>query len=558
MPEAPKSTSLLSRVQSRLKVNSLARALFVSGLVVVGVSFAVLLVIRLMGLVPQSQENPLWLLSIPGLMIVSALLFHRRVGQQSAARAVDSHARTKDLFLTLSSLHTSAGEYQPLVTQSAEDKADQIHPTEVVPFQFAQRLLVMVGVVGVFAVTAVFLPQFDPLGRVEAAAKTENQQKEMESIRKTNKERAKALTKKKIAATESKKMIEERIEKLKKDFRTMKPDKKQANTRVLGEHRMDLSEKWLTAAASEQFRRMLKTPMSGSMAQSARKQKMNEWMEELKEGKADKLKEQLKQAAETAKQMAEAETPAEKRELANKLQEQLQDLQKFARDKAGSKELNDALKKAMTALKAAKENNGEEATAEQKKLAKKAMEALKDSLKLSEQEMQQLEDAAKEMKRLDEALETLRQAEKLNAQNQLDGGKCDQCESLEDYKELYSQLMQEGQGASDQEKDVNEGGEGQGRGGASSEDDTEPEGYVDEQEHPQVAEGRILLSMKTKEYAENEEVDPNEYRKYAEAQQRLKGAVQSAIETEDIPPQYVDGIKGYFDKLEKADPTPKK
>ena len=64
--------------------------------------------------------------------------------------------------------------------------------------------------------------------------------------------------------------------------------------------------------------------------------------------------------------------------------------------------------------------------------------------------------------------------------------------------------------------------------------------------------------MKTKEYAENEEVDPNEYRKYAEAQQRLKGAVQSAIETEDIPPQYVDGIKGYFDKLEKADPTPKK
>jgi len=64
--------------------------------------------------------------------------------------------------------------------------------------------------------------------------------------------------------------------------------------------------------------------------------------------------------------------------------------------------------------------------------------------------------------------------------------------------------------------------------------------------------------MKTKEDADKEEVDPNVFRKYAEAQQRLKGAVQSAIETEDIPPQYIDGIKGYFDKLEKAAPSPKK
>ena len=558
MPESPNSSSLLARVQSRLKVNSLARALYVSGLIVLGISFAAIVVMRLMGLVPQSQENPLWLLSIPALMLVGASLFHRRVEQQTAARAVDSHARTKDLFLTLSSLSTSAGEYQPLVAMSAEDKAAQIQPTDVVPFNFGRRLLVMAGVVGVFAVTVIFLPQFDPFGRVEAAAKTETLQKEMETIKKTTDERAKTLKKNKIAAAESRKMIEERIEKLKQDFRTMKPNKKQANTRVLGEHRMDLSEKWLTASASEQFRRMLKTPMNGSMAQSARKQKMNEWMEELKEGKADKLKDQLKQATEAMKQMAEAETPEEKKEFANKLQEQLQDLQKFARDKAGSKELNDALKKAMTALKAAKENSGEEATAEQQKLAKEAMEALKDSLKLSEQEMQQLEEAAKEMKRLDEALETLRQAEKLNAQNQLDGGKCDQCESLEDYKELYSQLMQEGQGDSDQEKNVNQGGEGQGRGGTTPEDDSDPEGYVDEQEHPQVAEGRILLSMKTKEYADKEEVDPNEFRKYAEAQQRLKGAVQSAIETEDIPPQYIDGIKGYFDKLEKADPSPKK
>jgi hypothetical protein len=35
----------------------------------------------------------------------------------------------------------------------------------------------------------------------------------------------------------------------------------------------------------------------------------------------------------------------------------------------------------------------------------------------------------------------------------------------------------------------------------------------------------------------------------------LKDGVQSAIENEEIPPGYVDGIKEYFDKIEDVDPA---
>ena len=115
MTDAPKSSTLLNRVQSRLKVASLGQSAFVASLIVLALSIVAVLASRLLGLIPQSQERPFWLLVIPAAVAIIAGIFHRRIELQHAARAVDKHARTKDLFLTLSSLSSSAGEYQPLV-----------------------------------------------------------------------------------------------------------------------------------------------------------------------------------------------------------------------------------------------------------------------------------------------------------------------------------------------------------------------------------------------------------------------------------------------------------
>ncbi|MEO2016386.1 MAG: hypothetical protein ABGZ53_18670 [Fuerstiella sp.] len=548
MTDAPKSTTLLGRVKKRLQIVSVAKAMYVSSVAVLAAAVVAVLLIRLLGLIPQSQEQPLWLLSIPAIAVLLAGIFHRRVEQQTAARAVDEHARTKDLFLTLSSLSSSAGEYQPLVTSSAEQRADQIIPDDVVPFRFGERFAKVVAVAAAFALAVLLTPQLDPFGKVEAATRTETQKKEIETIHKEALSRADRLKKEAERAEEESGEIEDRVNEMKSDFRKMQPRKKDANTKVLDSHRMDLGDMW-KSASNDQLRRMMNQPISRQQLGGTRSQKMNEWLKDLQEGNTESLQQELKKARQTMQAMMEAKDPEERKKLASQLQRELQDLQKFAKDKAGSKELASALSKAMKSLQAAR-NPGE--NPEQMELSKDAMEALKQSLDLSEKEMEQVAQAAKDLKKLEDALKTLQQAQQLNDKGQLDGAKCEGCETLDDYAELYAAMMGEGAGGGD--KDVNDGGRGVGRGGESAEDDSDPEGYKKEKEKLQIQAGKILLSIKTKEYAEELDFDPEKMRQYQKSISSLKSSVQSAIDSEEIPPGYVDGIKGYFNKIEDVDP----
>lgn len=548
MTDAPKSTTLLGRVKTRLQIVSVARALYVASVVVLAVAVLAVLLTRLLGLIPQSQEQPLWLLSIPAVAVLLAGIFHRRVEQQTAARVVDEHARTKDLFLTLSSLSSSAGEYQPLVTSSAEQRAEQIIPDDVVPFRFGERVARLVAVAAAFALAVLLTPQLDPFGKVEAATKTENQKKEIEAIHKEALSRADRLKKEAERAEEESGEIEDRVNEMKSDFRRMQPKKVESNTRVLDSHRMDLGDMW-KSASNDQLRRMMNQPISKQQLGGTRNQKMNEWLKDLQEGNTESLQQELKKARQTMQAMMEAKDPEERKKLASQLQRELQDLQKFAKDKAGSKELSAALSKAMKSLQAAR-NPGE--NPQQLELSKDAMEALKKSLDLSEKEMEQVAQAAKDLKKLEDALKTLQQAQQLNQKGQLDGARCEGCETLEDYAELYAAMM--GEGAGEGDKDVNDGGRGVGRGGESAEDDSDPEGYKKEKEKLQIQAGKILLSIKTKEYAEELDFDPEKMRQYQKSISSLKSSVQSAIDSEEIPPGYVDGIKGYFDKIEDVDP----
>lgn len=552
MTDAPKSSSLLSRVQQRLTVASMARAGYLSSIVALGLAVVAVLAIRLLGLIPQDQEKATWLLAIPALVCLGAGLFYRRVNTQQAARAVDEHARTDDLFLTLSSLSTSAGEYQPLVSASAEQKADKVAPTEVVPFRFWERLG-RVGFVAALLALAVWLtPQLDPFGKVEAAAKAEERVKEIDAIRKDTEVRKASLKKEREIAEDEAEEIDLQLANLKSDFRKMMPKKTESNAQVLQSHRSAMGDMW-KSVSNDQLRRMMNQPISEQqLGNSSRSEKMNQMLKELQDGKTETLKNELKKARETMEALAKAETKEEKEELQKKLQKELQDLKKFAKDKAGSKQLSDALNKAMKSLEVCKEcqNPNGEKSGEAQQLNKEAMEALKESLDLSEQEMEKVAQAAQDLKKLEEALETLAEAQKLNQKGELDGSKCEDCETMDDYAELYAQLN----------GDPREGeGQGQGNEGSGSTtpvdyDDSDPEGYKDEKEKTQVQQGKVLLAIKTKEYAEELDFDPDKMREYQQSVGKLKSSVQSAIDSEEIPPGYVDGIKGYFDNIEKVDP----
>ncbi len=548
MSNQPVSVTLLNQVQNRLRAASFARALHWWTLGAFGLACATVLAVRLLGLLPENRQPLAWLLVFPAVAAGAAWLFYRRVERTAAARAVDQHAKTDDLFLTLATLSSSAGEYQPLVEQSAAKVATRIVPANVVPYKVERPIGMQAGVLCVLALLVWLLPTLDPFGNVEAATKVEKAKKEIELVRKAVKSREEKLSQEVKTAEERDDKLNEQMKELMASLRQMRPMEKKPNSKVLQDHRGSLNDMWKNVS-SEELREMLSQSISDQQFGGQRTQKMNEWLKQLQQGNSEMLQQQLDQAKETMEAMLEAKTPEDRQKLASQLRRQLQDMKKFSSEKASSPELENALNQALKALEAlaAKKQSGEATSEEEMQMAQEAAEALRESLELSKTELQELARSAKEMKQLEEALQTLQQAEKLNSEGQLDGEQCEGCKSLAEYAEKYKKMM----------AGMGKGGEGEREKGGSpmDEDDSDPEGYKDEKTKTQIQAGKVLLSIKTKEAATEKDFDPEELKKYESTVTEIKSGVQAAIENEQIPPGYVDGIKSYFDNLDSADST---
>ena len=548
MSNQPVSVTLLNHVQNRLRAASFARALHWWTLGAFVLACATVLAVRLLGLLPEGRQPLVWLLAFPAVAAGAAWLFYRRVEKTAAARAVDRHAKTDDLFLTLATLSSSAGEYQPLVEQSAARIATRIVPANVVPYKVERPIGMQAGVLCILALLVWLLPTLDPFGNVEAATKVEKAKKEIELVRKAIKTREEKLSQEVKTAQERDDKLNEQMKELMASLRQMRPLEKKPNSKVLQDHRGSLNDMWKNVS-SEELREMLSQSISDQQFGGQRNQKMNEWLKQLQQGNSDMLQQQLDQAKETMEAMLEAKTPEDRQKLASQLRRQLQDMKKFSSEKASSPELENALNQALKALEAlaAKKQSGEATSEEEMQMAQEAAEALRESLELSKTELQELARSAKEIKQLEEALKTLQQAEKLNTDGQLDGEQCEGCQSLAEYAEKYKKMM----------AGMGKGGEGErdAPGAMQDEDDSDPEGYKDEKTKTQIQAGKILLSIKTKEAATEKDFDPEELKKYESTVSEIKSGVQAAIENEQIPPGYVDGIKGYFDNLDSADST---
>lgn len=557
MSQPSPAFQLLHHVGRRLLLARAARALHVWSLVAMTLTAVAVLVVRLAGLLPPDQQSAWWLLAVPAAAALGAGLFFRRVERTAAARAVDQFARTDDLFLTLVTLQNSAGQYQPLVEQSAVVVAPRIVPQQVVPFRARRPLGIQAVAVSALALLLVLVPTLDPFGRVEAATKVQQQKKQVEQLLKSVRTRDEQVSREVKAAEERQQKIDAQTQELMAALRKMKPVEQQPNSQVLDSQRQNLNQLW-KQASSEQVREML-SQNSESMTGSERGQKMNDWLKELQDGRTDALQKELQNAQETLKSLLNAESSQERKKLASELKKQLQDLKKFSSQKAGSKELEKSLDQALKALEAMQQSkSGEQQDGEKSgeqgeqsesgeqgegegELSEQARQALEESLKLSQKELQELARAAGDMKQLEEALKTLQQAEKLNQQGQMDGEECEGCQSLAEYAEKFRKKMG-GMGQNGQ-------AERSEPGAMMSEDDSDPEGYKDEKSRTQIQAGKVLMSIKTKESATEKDFDPEDLRKYENTVQQLKAGVDAAIEAEEIPPGYVDSIRQYFDKF---------
>lgn len=553
MPQAPHSRALLQQVMWRLRLVAIGRATLWAFFALWALFTIAFLTSRLGGvwLGFFSWQS---LAIVPVAAFLTGLLLHQRPQTVDVSRLVDQASGSKDLYLTLAMLNTSAGEYQPLVVQAAENRAPQISPAKVIQYCFRDwsRLWIwltataMPGLMLVLAALMFLLPQLDPFGIVRTAQTVQKRQERLAESRKETKLRLEEVKKQAEESAEASE-TDEAIQELKFALNNMKPQQKQDNQASLMSEQRKLGEKWRKISA-EKLKDLLK---QGSLTDQSfgntDEDVLRKWTKDLQEGKPEGVQNELKQAMqdlqelqEQLEKLAKADTPEEKAaaekqaaELERKLKDRIEKLNEFAEKKVNSNQLSAALERAMQQLDAARDPEA----------MNDAMEGLKESLELSDLELKEIAQSAEDMKTLEEALKAVQMAKKLNEKEKLDGEQSQKCRSMKEYEELYAQLLAE-MGAGEGEL----GGEGFGEGGKAPENDSVESGFQSEFSKSSVQAGKVLMSMKTQGEGEQGDVVKN----YRSLINQVKQGVSEAIVTEQVPPGYHDNIKSYFDSLEPA------
>ena len=539
MAENSLTARLLAQVLKRMQLAAIGQRFFTTFLVCCSLFAAVLLAARFSGLIELPAAGPTWL-AFSAVPVVSALFawaLHRRPTLPDAARLVDRTTGAKDLYLTVSLLGTSAGEYQPLVIQSAESRAEGVKPAVVVPFTWQRRFWHAVWVPGMVALGIFLLPQFDPFGKVAAAKLNERRSDRLADQKKVTELRLEEV-KRQLEEHEENNATDAAVEELKLTFNKMKAEKKNENLKMLSSDQKDIGKLW-RQISSEKLKDLMKSSASSDQQFGANQdEKLKKWVKELQEGDAGGVQNELQELKEQLQQLAATKDPLKRSELMQELKERLQNLEKLAHEKMNNEQLASALERAMQQME----------LAENKDMQQDAMEAAMQSLELSEKEVEQVQQAVKDMKELEEALRAIQQAKKLNDQEKLDGAKTENCKTLADYEAMYAEMLAqsgEGEGEGDGE---GMGDRGFGEGGAAPEDDSVETGFKSEQSKSAVVAGKMLLSMQTKGEAEKGEV----VRDYKQLLKSVKQGAMEAMNTEQIPPGYHESIKSYFDALEKS------
>jgi hypothetical protein len=541
MSKTPKSQRLLQQVQTRLMIRQVVQRAFFMTLIIAAVYFTLMLTGRLTGFFPE-WFTPLSVLVVPFLALLIAVLLPGKPDRSQAAHAIDEHSHTSDLFLTMLSVESSQSEYKPLVFLEAEEKAPEIDAEAVTPFQWQRSWLWSGIAMAILFLGAFLVPTLDPFGKVAEAKQEEDQKRLIEETAKQT-EKRKALLAEKELDNENSEAVTKAIEALKTDFRKMEPGNKKANIGRLNKHQKEIGEKFRKLNSGEL--KSLNDKMDGQQKLGAiRDQELfRKWQKELQQGSAESMKSEVDKLQDQLERLSKTTDPVEKTELERQIQKKMNELSDFAENKVGSKALQAAIERAKQQLESAKDG----------KLSKEAMEALKESLDVAQQEMEMLAQSARDMKDLEEALEMISMAKQMNSEGKLDGEMFPGEMTLEDYAELYAQMMGEGMGEGEGEGEgegdgEGTGGQGFGEGGEVDEDDSINTDFIDEKSKAAIQKGKILLSMKTKGLSDSGDVSDADYKRIVgEIQQSL----DDVIEQEQIPPGYLGGIKKYFDTLDK-------
>jgi hypothetical protein len=540
MADCPKSQKALDHVWWRLWFAWAFRRAFWAFVVLASIYATVLLVTRMTGYLPNGLAP--WMMALPPVLALAiGALWPKRPTLQDAARSIDRSQETRDLFLTLTMLRTTAGEYQPLVERDAESAAVKVNPARAVPFAWEQRSLIAVASILVLVAGQFLLPTLDPFGKVaQAKQQDEVSKKLVEKAKETEIRKAQLMEKELDKALSPD--VEKAVAGLMQSLRAMKKDQPKQNMESLVSNQKVLGDKF--RATNEALKSLMNKSNLDQKFGAPNASEMKKWSEGLQNGSSEELSKELEGLKKELEALQKTEDPVAKSEIERKVEKRLKALQDLANDQVGSKALQAAVQRAKEQMEAAKADG--KMTAEEK-------EALQESLDVAKMELQQIAQSARDLKALEESLQSIAMAKQLNAKGELEGAMTDAMTAMEQYKELYEQLLAQGEGDPMEGDGEGTGNEGMGQGGKVDEDDSVKTGFVNEQSKTPIQKGKILMSMKSKGLGE--ETNEDLKFEYKAALDSVKQSYAEAIEAEQIPPGYKGSIHNYFDSLGKKKPT---
>jgi hypothetical protein len=520
---------LLMRVAQRQRLILLGSRFHLFLLAGAGVYLLLVLVSRLLGVVPP-WFTPLTLVIVPALALLLALVFLPRANPDDAARLIDTHLKTKDLFLTACSIDHSLGQYQPVVLAQAEQRAAGVKPAQVLHFRWERPVLYEIGALAAISLAVWFLPQFDPFGQAKVRQQLTQQEQQLQAARKATAVRAALLEKK--TEGEHTEQVKAAVEDLKKTFLEAVPTNKTGTLAKLNEEQKQLGQLW-KQLGEDKLKDALQRAVANQEFGLSDPAKARQMKSDLQQGDTSSVKKELNELKALADKLAATTDPVAREKLRQELANRLQDLRETVAQTMSSQPLDSALQRALEQLQAAN----------QKGLSDEALKGLSESLNLSAEELRQLAQAAKDMQNVEDALKALQSAKRLHNVKPLDGSQCKNGKCMSDYASLFDSLY----GSACKGLIPGDGmtGSGYGVGTRPHGDDTQQSTFHDERSTSAMQPGKMLLEWKTHELGDTGQAREEYLRAVSDVRQQASEAVLQ----EQIPPGYHAAIKNYFNTL---------
>ena len=514
----------LRRISRRQKIVSIARQWRFFLLISLGVYASALLASRLLGLLP-AWFTPVTLAVFPAGALVLAWIFYHRTDVTDAARLADTRMGTHDLFLTASLIEHSLGAYQELVLKDAEQRAAKMLPQNVVPFNWQRVTFRICAALAVLSLGVYVLPQCDPFRLHQQKRQLAEQRERVREINKATQVRAALIDQKR--AGEQADVVKQAMANLENTFQAAKPNDKAGTLARLNEQQKVLGQLW-KQTSEEKLKNALNLPPPSQSFGLADPAKTEQLRNDLQKGDVSSANKELDDLKQKAQELAAAKDPVEREKLRQELMDRLQNLKDTLDQQLNSQAVDTDLQRALEQL----------AMSNVPELSGESLRGMSDSLKLTQEELQQLAKAMADMKNIEEALKALQLAKTLHNLKPLDGQDFVGLGDLAAYAafcEGQCKSLCAGMGM----------GPGYGYGPRPYGDENAASGFHPEKSASLLQPGRMLMEWKTREVSEaglaNEE--------YLRAVQDVRQQASEAVVQEQIPPGYQAAIKKYFDTL---------